>query len=171
VFRREAVEFIHEQLVDARNSGVTRFRLRSYAILMPASGRLAYPQYLNKSSSAVGLLAQAALVCSALLLFSNLPFTSARGGNAWLSSLPLALVGIAFAVLQIRLRPALRTLLKRLLLAAAFIFWAIDQILPPGRLATLIGDAVISAYVLDLFWMIQEQSQAGSGKNGGDRIA
>jgi hypothetical protein len=40
-----------------------------------------------------------------------------------------------------------------LLLASAFILWAVDQLLPPGQLATLIGDAVISAYVLDLYWM------------------
>ena len=50
--------------------------------------------------------------------------------------------------------------MKRLFLSAAFIFWAIDQWLPMGRLAMFIGDAVVSAYVLDLFWMIQEQRQA-----------
>jgi hypothetical protein len=108
----------------------------------------------------VGLLAKCALLCSALLLASNLPFTPARA-HAWLSSLPLALAGIAYALLQIRLRPGRRTLAKRLLLAASFIFWAIDQLLPTGRLATFIGDAVISAFVLDLLWIIQEQGEPG----------
>jgi hypothetical protein len=51
-------------------------------------------------------------------------------------------------------------LAKRLLLAAAFIFWAADQLLPSGRLATFVGDAVISAYVLDMFWIIQEQKDS-----------
>jgi hypothetical protein len=100
------------------------------------------------------------LLCAALLLASNLPFTSTRA-HAWLSSLPLALAGTAYAILQIRLRPSRRTLAKRLLLAASFIFWAIDQLLPTGRLATFIGDAVISAYVLDLLWIIQEQGEPG----------
>jgi hypothetical protein len=108
----------------------------------------------------VGLLTKCALLCAALLLASNLPFVSTRA-HAWLSSLPLALAGIAYALLQIHLRPSRRTLLKRLLLAASFIFWAIDQLLPSGRLATFIGDAVISAYVLDLLWIIQEQGERG----------
>jgi hypothetical protein len=106
-----------------------------------------------------GFLAKCALFCPVVLLFSNLQFTF-RGRHGWLSSLPLALAGVAYAILQIQLKPSRPTLLKRLLLAAAFIFWAIDQLLYAGRMATLIGDAVISAYVLDLFWMSQEQRQS-----------
>jgi hypothetical protein len=107
---------------------------------------------MNKISSVAGIFTKCALVCSAFLLISNLQSTTAPT-HAWLSSFPLALAGIGFAVLQIRLRPARETLLRRLLLAAAFILWAVDQLLPPGQLATFIGDAVISAYVLDLYWM------------------
>jgi hypothetical protein len=113
---------------------------------------------MNKNTPVVDVLAKCALFCSALLLLSNLRFASTRANNAWLSSLPLALAGIAYAVLQIRLRPSRQTLLKRLILAASFIFWAIDQLLPSGPMATFIGDAVVSAYVLDLFWIIQEQT-------------
>jgi hypothetical protein len=36
----------------------------------------------------------------------------------------------------------------------------VDQLLPPGRLATAIGDVVIAAYVLDLYWLMQEQIQS-----------
>jgi hypothetical protein len=67
---------------------------------------------------------------------------------------------------QIQLRPSRAVLLKRLLLAAAFVFWAIDQIMPAGRVAAFIGDAVIAAYVLDLFWMLRDQQKErmpGSG--------
>jgi hypothetical protein len=120
---------------------------------------------MNKISSIVGFLAKCALLCSALLLFSNLQFASTRV-HAWLSSLPLALVGAAYAVLQIRLRPSRRTLVKRVLLAGTFILWAIDQFLPSGRLAMVIGDVVVSAFVLDLFWIIQEQKETGSGESG-----
>lgn len=116
---------------------------------------------MNKISIVVGFLTKCALLCSTLLLLSNLQFTSLRN-HAWLSSLPLALAGAAYAVLQIRLRPSRRTLLKRVLLAGTFILWAIDQLLPSGRLAVLIGDAVVAAYVLDLFWIIQDQEESGT---------
>jgi hypothetical protein len=118
---------------------------------------------LKKITPLAGFLAKCALVCSAALLLSNLPFTSTRAHNAWLSSLPLALGGIAYAVLQIRLRPDRVVLVKRLILAASFICWAIDQVLPAGPMATFIGDAVVSAYVLDLFWIIQDQSETSLG--------
>lgn len=114
---------------------------------------------MNKIPMAARLLSKCALLWSALLLFSNLrgDFTPV---HAWISALPLAFAGVAYAVLQIRLRPNRQTLVKRLVLAAAFILWAFDQLLPAGRAATFIGDAVISAYVLDMFWLMQEQSQA-----------
>ena len=109
------------------------------------------------NSSIVELLAKCAILCSALLLLSNLRSNSTLGHD-WLSSLPLALIGVAYVVLQIRLKPNRRTLMRRLLLAGTFILWAIDQLLPSGRLAMVIGDAVVAAYVLDLYWMIEEQA-------------
>ena len=126
------------------------------AVAPPASTHI---DPMKKLPSVVGLLGKCALVCSALLLLSNLRFDSPLV-NSWLSALALALVGVAYAVLQIRLRPDPQTLAKRLLLAASFVFWAIDDLLPAGRLATVIGDAVVAVYVLDLFWIIQEQKES-----------
>jgi hypothetical protein len=111
---------------------------------------------MTRITSVVAFLATCALLCAALLLLSNAQLTSTPI-HTWLSSIPLALIGIAYAVLQIRLKPDRATLAKRLLLAGTFILWAIDQFLPAGRLATLVGDVVVSAYVIDLFWIIQEQ--------------
>ena len=51
-----------------------------------------------------------------------------------------------------------------MLLAGTFILWAVDQLLPSGRLAMFIGDAVVAAYVLDLFWIIQEQEESRTVK-------
>jgi hypothetical protein len=96
-----------------------------------------------------------------VLLLSNLPFVPVRL-HVTLSALPLALAGFTYAALVLRLRPARRTLLKRLLLAATFVIWAVDQLLPPGHLATFIGDVVIAAYVLDLYWLIEEQTLSAS---------
>jgi len=112
----------------------------------------------------------AALILAGILLFSDLPFLQARW-HAYLSSLPLAAAGIGYAILQLRLRPPRPTLLKRLLLAATFVAWAIDQLLPAGPLATFIGDVVIAAYVLDLYWLMQEQvSVVRSTYESGDGI-
>lgn len=117
----------------------------------------------KKTLSIVGFLGNCSLLCSVLLLLSNLQFSPTRA-HVWLSSLALALVGAAYALLQIRLRPGRRVLLKRLLLASTFLLWAIDQLLPAGQLATVLGDVVVSAYVLDLFWIIQEQEESNPGE-------
>jgi hypothetical protein len=115
---------------------------------------------MKRIQTAAGLLSKLALFFSALLLIANWPNTSARAVNPWLSSLPLAFIGFAYAVLQIRLRPDGATLIKRLILAGAFVLWAIDQVLPIGRLATFIGDVVVATYVVDLFWIIQDQTKS-----------
>jgi hypothetical protein len=99
-----------------------------------------------------------AVLLAGVLLLSNLPFfpglpLQPEKLHGFLSAAPLALAGVGYAALQIRKRPARGTLLKRLLLAATFVAWAVDQLLPPGRMATAIGDVVIAAYVLDLYWL------------------
>jgi hypothetical protein len=99
------------------------------------------------------------LLLAAALLSCNLPFIPGAL-HLYLSALPLALAGAGYALLQILLKPPLTTLLKRLLLAGTFLTWAIDQLLPPGRAATILGDVVIAAYVLDLYWLAQEQISA-----------
>jgi hypothetical protein len=110
-----------------------------------------------------------ALTFAGILLLSNVPSTPDRL-HAYLSSAPLAIAGIGYAILQLRGGARGGTLYKRLLLAATFVIWAVDQLLPSGRLATLIGDVVIAAYVLDLFWLSQEQVSAiNSTSDSGDR--
>ena len=106
-----------------------------------------------------------AVVFAAVLLISNIPAVVSACRlpatlHPYFGSASLALAGFGYALLQITLRPSRKTLLKRLLLAATFAAWAVDQLLPPGRAAMLIGDAVIAAYVLDLFWITQEQGDA-----------
>jgi hypothetical protein len=102
------------------------------------------------------ILMTVALIFAGILVLSNLWPIPARL-HTYLGSLPLALAGIVYAILQFRVQSSRTTLLKRLLLAATFIIWAIDQLLDSGKLATFIGDVVIAAYVLDLYWLIQEQ--------------
>jgi hypothetical protein len=102
------------------------------------------------------LFAKLSVLAACVLLLAN-QFVPAQV-HGWLSALPLLLAGASFALLQLRLKPAPATLWKRLLLAAAFLGWGIDQLLPSGRIALFLGDAVIAAYVLDLFWMAADQT-------------
>src|ERR1700733_5639260 len=111
------------------------------------------------NTTGIRSLMMVALAFAGILLLSNVPLLSDRL-HAYLSSVPLAIAGIGYAILQLRAAPPRATLYKRLLLAATFVIWAVDQLLPSGRLATLIGDMVIAAYVLDLYWITQEQVAA-----------
>jgi hypothetical protein len=120
------------------------------------------PARVASTGVARGLLT-IALAFAAILLLSNLPFLSSRW-HAYLTSVPLAIAGAGYAILQFRVRPPRGMLLKRLLLAATFVLWAVDQLLPAGSFATWIGDAVIAAYVLDLYWLTQEQVAAVNGQ-------
>jgi hypothetical protein len=104
------------------------------------------------------ILGKVSLLAAAVLLAVN-PFVSAAR-HAYISSLPLALAGLGYCLLQIRLKPSRRLLLKRLVLAGAFLLWAVVQLLPSGRVAVFFGDAVIAAYVLDLFWIMQDQGRS-----------
>ena len=108
---------------------------------------------------------KAALVLAGILLLSNLPNISARL-HAYLSFLPLAIAGVGYAFVQLRVRPPRATLLKRLVLAATFVTWAVNQLMAAGPLAMFVGDVVIAAYVLDLFWLVQEQTAAVKSSAG-----
>ncbi len=103
------------------------------------------------------LLARLSLIAAGVLLLTN-QFVPAAW-QAWLSASPLLLAGAGYALFQIRRGQPRGLLIKRLLLAAAFIGWGIDQLLPSGRAALFLGDAVIATYVLDLFWMAADQQR------------
>ena len=97
-----------------------------------------------------------ALTLAAALLLSDAASLPERL-HAGLSAAPLALAGVGYAGAQFHLRPPGAILWKRLLLAATFVTWGVVQWLGAGRLAMVLGDAVIAAYVLDLTWMVGEQ--------------
>jgi hypothetical protein len=118
--------------------------------------------------TASGLLAKLSVLAAAALLLASIfmPVPSHTRLHPWISAVPLALAGVGYALFQLQLRPSRAVLLKRLLLAAAFVFWAIDQVMPAGRVAVFIGDAVIAAYVLDLFWMLRDQQKERTPGSG-----
>ena len=108
----------------------------------------------------VDLFANLSLIGAVVLILLSV-FVPSQA-HAYISSLPLALAGLGYTLLQFRLKPSRRVLLKRLLLAAAFLLWAVVQLLPESRVSVFLGDAVIAAYVLDLFWMMRDQQRGES---------
>jgi hypothetical protein len=95
------------------------------------------------------------LATSALLLIWNVVprFFPARSHDV-LGALPLGLIALAYFVHQAQRRPGWRELLKTLLLAAAFIFWAMNQLWPDAPRALLYNDTAIALFVLDVFFAI-----------------
>jgi len=71
-----------------------------------------------------------------------------------LGATPLGLIALAYLAYQAVLRPGWRELLKAILLAIAFLFWAANQLWPNLPEATLFNDIAIALFVLDVFLVI-----------------
>jgi uncharacterized membrane protein len=71
-----------------------------------------------------------------------------------LAAFPLTTIALAYLVYQTKHRPPLRELLKAVMLAVAFLFWAANQLWPDLPQATLFNDIAIALFVLDVFLVI-----------------
>ncbi|SRR6266568_1043269 len=67
-----------------------------------------------------------------------------------LAAFPLAMIAFAYLVYQAAHRPAVLEVVKAVLLAIAFLFWAANQLWPDLRQATLFNDIAIALFVLDV---------------------
>lgn len=68
-----------------------------------------------------------------------------------LGAFPLAMIAIAYLVYQNAHRPARLEVVKAIMLAIAFLFWAANQFWPDLSQATLLNDLAIALFVLDVF--------------------
>jgi len=68
-----------------------------------------------------------------------------------LGAFPLAMIAIAYLTYQSAHRPPRKEVLKAVLLAVAFLFWAANQLWPNLPQATLYNDVAIALFVLDVF--------------------
>jgi hypothetical protein len=64
------------------------------------------------------------------------------------------MIAVTYLVYQDVHRPPWRKLVKAILLAAAFVFWAANQLWPNSTVATLWNDIAIALFVLDVFLVI-----------------
>jgi len=90
----------------------------------------------------------------ALLVWDAFPAVFPAGSHDVLGAASLALIAVAYLVYQFERRPAAAELLKAIMLAAAFLFWAANQFWPNSPRATLYNDIAIALFVLDVFLVI-----------------
>ena len=96
-----------------------------------------------------------AMIFSGELLLSDTKWGVPEGvPMAYISAVPLLLIGVSFLVAQLILRPRWTDLLKNILLAATFILWSVVQLMEQNSLSKKLGDVVIALYVVDLAWVI-----------------
>ena len=76
------------------------------------------------------------------------------GSHDALAALSLAMIACAYMVFQLVHRRPLAELVKTILLAAAFLFWAANQFWPNLPQASLFNDIAIGLFVLDVFFVI-----------------
>jgi hypothetical protein len=72
----------------------------------------------------------------------------------FLAAFSLAMIAFSYLVYQVAHRPARMEFAKAILLAAAFLFWAANQLWPALPQATLFNDIAIALFVLDVFLVI-----------------
>jgi hypothetical protein len=96
-----------------------------------------------------------AVLSGLLLLAKDAGITALRTlPSSEVSAAPLLLVGVAFLIAQLIIRPNLADLLKNILLAATFLLWGAVQLMPLNALSARLGNLVIALYVVDLAWAI-----------------
>jgi hypothetical protein len=89
-----------------------------------------------------------------LLAWDMRPSSFPRRAHDVLGALPLALIAVAYLVYQLIRRPTRMELLKAVALAAAFLFWAANQLWPDRPSAVLFNDIAIALFVIDVFLVI-----------------
>lgn len=105
----------------------------------------------------VAMLAGVAVIAGGILVAGGIAPHLIEVNHRLISAAPLLAIGSAYLILQVLVRQRLTEFIRRLMVVSAFIFWGIDQLLPPSLLARTLGDLVILLYVVDLALVVKEQ--------------
>jgi hypothetical protein len=89
-----------------------------------------------------------------LFVWDAVPHLFPAGSHNPLGAFPLAMIAVAYLVYQVAHRPSGKELLKAVMLAVAFLFWAANQYWPDSPRAVLYNDIAIGLFVLDVFLVI-----------------
>ena len=108
---------------------------------------------LNRARRALPLVLGAVTLASGvvLLAWDAAPGLFPARAHDTLAAFPLAMIAFAYLVYQVAHRPARLEVVKAVLLAIAFLFWAANQFWPDLKQATLFNDIAIALFVLDVF--------------------
>lgn len=90
----------------------------------------------------------------ALLIWDVFPERFPVRSHEFLAAFSLSLIAVAYLLYQVLCRPHWKELLKAVMLSAAFLFWAANQLWPALPQATLFNDIAIALFVLDVFLVI-----------------
>jgi hypothetical protein len=90
----------------------------------------------------------------ALLAWDLFPDRFPAHAHDILGALPLALIAVAYLAYQAARKPGRAEVLKAILLAAAFLLWAGNQLWPVAACSTLLNDLAIALFVLDIFFVL-----------------
>jgi hypothetical protein len=93
-------------------------------------------------------------VVGVLLVWDAIPRQFPSRSHDFLAAFSLAMIALAYLAFQVAQRPVPAELVKAILLATAFLFWAANQFWPNLPQATLLNDAAIALFVLDVFLVI-----------------
>jgi hypothetical protein len=101
---------------------------------------------------AVTVLLLAVALASSVLLLALDASQGFREGDARrvVSALPLIAIALACLAFDATWTPEPLDLLKRVLLSAAFLFWAANQLFPTTGWAPVANDIAVALFVLDL---------------------
>ena len=100
----------------------------------------------------LGIITLAAVVL--LFAVDAAPRLLPAGSHDSLAAFSLAMIALAYMVFQLMHRRPLAELVKTILLVAAFLFWAANQLWPNLPQASLFNDIAIGLFVLDVFFVI-----------------
>jgi hypothetical protein len=86
-----------------------------------------------------------------LLVWDLVPGLFPAKAHDFLAALPLAMIACVCLLYEAVRRPSRSELIKAILLACAFLFWAANQLWPTLPHATLFNDLAIALFVFDVF--------------------
>ncbi len=87
-----------------------------------------------------------------------------------LAAFSLAMIAFAYLAYQMTRRPAPTECAKAILLAAAFLFWAANQLWANLPQAVLFNDVAIGLFILDVFFVIVGWPQASAGSSFAEAV-
>jgi len=80
-------------------------------------------------------------------IWHRLIFTAA---HPHLAALPLCLIGVSYLFFQLSIQGNRRGIMKAILLGIAFVLWGAEQLMKRGRVVTVMDEAVVAIFVIDV---------------------